>query len=212
MPDEINGFTSRQVRRIRRESGCSDPGFLRLNLDMLARFHPEWCKSWLSKKLWFEPSIRAVREQLIYGDRSPAIVVSASPLLVAAYSEEIDGVAMLRFASAEVPAPLIIRGQRLVTINLDYSSPDCRLASDLTFGSDSPQRWYNFLPLIGDFLTNEQQQLTNLKASIPEDWWLRVDELADAYNTDLGFRDGRPGFAMQPVAGDKEWQFSERGH
>lgn len=211
----INGFSPAEVAEIRSHTGCSDPGFLRLNEEMLKRLHPNWFRrSWGS--FWLregrEP-IEFIRWHLLLGDRSPAIVFSESPFLVAAYSEEIDGVAMLEFNKHEIGVEnRMRRGDRLITLNLDYSKPT-PLAPDLVYGSQSPRRWYNFLPLIGDFLSRDEARLVELKESVPESWWERTWTMASQYDRDeMGVRDGRPGFAMQPAIGQQKWELTERGH
>lgn len=153
-----------------------------------------------------------VRSQLLLGDRSPAIVVSESPLYVAAYSEEQDGIVMLEFASDAVPEQLVKIGTNLVTLNFDYSTKFGSLARDLAPGPSSSRRWVNFLPLIGDFLSADHGRLRELRESIPGEWWKRLHAMAARYDFGNGVRDGRPEFAAQPGIGDAIWKLEDRGH
>ena len=215
----INGFTPQELKRLYSMTFCSDPGLLRLDPHRLARFHPEWFPNGLEKfvarlchsfgKL---SPVDLVKWQLLLGDRSPAIVVSAHPFRVAAYSEELDGIAMLEFDPSHVDAHLRTIGTRLVTLNFDYSKKFGPLAADLSPGEAFTRNWTNFLPLIGDFLSNEKERLAQLKESVPESWWDRVWTMAEDYDYRQGVRDGRPGRAAQPSVGQHTWRITDRGH
>jgi hypothetical protein len=62
-----------------------------------------------------------IKEQLIAGDSNPAVVVSVDPLRVAAYSPDLDSVAMLAFPNNFVDIYNLEIGTKLITVNT-YSS------------------------------------------------------------------------------------------
>src|SRR4051794_19833466 len=85
-------------------SKASDPGRIRLSHAKLRRLepylypsltHPWWLLRWL-----LGPSMAQVywiRDVLIHGDSRAAVVMSVRPLLVAAYTDELDTIALLQF-------------------------------------------------------------------------------------------------------------------
>ncbi len=191
---------------------------LRLDKNLLFRFHPEWSAKdrWkyfylLEKLLGIKNPVEAVRWHLLLGDRSPAVVVYEAPLIVAAYSEEQDGIVLLKFEHQHVDPRFRRVGTRLTTLNLDYSSKHGPLAADLRPGSNSSWCWSNFLPLIGEFLTLDFERLAQLKASIPDSWWARLNELVRNYDRACGVRDGRPAYAAQPAIGEHTWRMVDSG-
>ena len=214
----INGFSPAELEIIYSRTGCSDPGILRLDLELLERFHPEWFPKGSAKlfhriaRAWERRNqIPYVKWHLLLGDRSPALVVSERPFIVAAYSEEQDGIAMLEFDARKVEPEFRAVGTKLITLNLDYSSKFGPLAADLKPGPNCSGRWTNFLPLIGEFLSRDRDRLAQLRASIPTAWWQRVASMANAYDFRCGVRDGRPGSAAQPSTGKDKWSFFDRG-
>ncbi|MBO7176077.1 MAG: hypothetical protein J6W14_01770, partial [Clostridia bacterium] len=52
-----------------------------------------------SGRFYSDMQIENVMRVLLYGDTQPALVMSTEPLLIAAYSDEMDAVVMLRFSS-----------------------------------------------------------------------------------------------------------------
>src|SRR5581483_10306990 len=79
---------------------ASDPAGLSLSDAKLRRLRPElygW-RRWVREKTgWAFPQRDYLAGHLLRGDARAAVVVSSEPLLVAAYSDELDAVAVLRF-------------------------------------------------------------------------------------------------------------------
>jgi hypothetical protein len=138
-----------------------------------------------------------LEQWLRHGDCNPAIVCSLDPLLVSAYSEDLDCVAMLLFDSrvraAFSPSP----NQRLLSVNVYFTSGDAR---DLSRGPLAYPNWANFQPLIADFLTEDLERVQANKDEIPEHQWLRAEFLTDDYLSKGCFwvRDGRPLYSFKP--------------
>ncbi|WP_243158033.1 hypothetical protein [Aminipila terrae] len=66
----------------------------------------------------FRRKVRAIiEEHIFYGDSQPAIVLSIQPLLIAAYSDELDCIAMLNYPQEYVKEFNIEEKMRLLTIN-----------------------------------------------------------------------------------------------
>jgi hypothetical protein len=141
-----------------------------------------------------------VADHLSSGDSRAAVVVSRAPLLVAAYTDELDCIAMLQFpAELGLKYDLHVR-DRLLTVNR-YAS-EGSLATDLEHGPLSYMRFSNFQPVIADFLTDDADRLRQRKSRINEDEWIRTWVLGQRYLERFGkaARDGRPLFSMRPAA------------
>jgi hypothetical protein len=100
---------------------ASDPALVRLSHDKLRRLHPSLYGLRGLVRATLEYNLRGVfgysrlrlREWVYHGDSRAAVVVSDLPLIVAAYTDELDCVALLRF-----PDEYGLRvGARLLTAN-----------------------------------------------------------------------------------------------
>jgi hypothetical protein len=147
-----------------------------------------------------------LREHLLRGDSRAAVVVSVSPLVVAAFSDDLDAVALLSFPPELAERYGLSVGSRLLTVNLYVNVPaahgDERLyAVDLVPG---PARsgWSNFMPLIADFVSDDRDRIESRKRGISEEEWSRAERLTQTRIAALGLetaRDGRPSAIGMPV-------------
>jgi hypothetical protein len=197
------------------------PGLIPLSQVRLQRFHPElfvvkpWM-FWLRKRYREDELFKThVAEHLRYGLAEPAIVVGLDPLLIAAYTNEIDCVAFLAFYSKVKAHPvygeyypqgladeLIKRhnlriGSRLLSVNTFERVEVDGYAPDLIPGPKARGVYGHFSPFIADFLTLAPSRVEERKALIKESEWQRCQQLADEYfesvEEDAGIspRDGR---------------------
>lgn len=213
-------------------SFASRPGLIPLSQDRLRRFHPEiWAiKPWM---VWLRRQYREhqlflihVGEHLRYGLAEPAIVVELDPLLIACYAEELDCVLHLMFVNAMPEHPtigqwypeglqeeLIARhhlqvGSRLLALNTFQPIHEEGYAVDIIPGPIARGVYGNFAPYIAEFLTLDQQRVTERKRLVGEHEWQRCQELADEYRSyfqenDFYPRDGRPMMCLHPQK--QEW-------
>ncbi len=192
--------------QINRLSQASDPLDVRLSPAKLRRLCPELFESrgnwiaWLDRIIGSRAAlIFQIADHLSHGDSRAAVVVSVAPLLVAAYTDEMDCIAMLRFPDNWASQFNLHVRDRLVTVNrYTLGGP---LVPDLEHGRLSYNRFSNFLPLIADFLTDDSDRLRHRKLKIGEDEWVRTWVLAERYREKHGLvaRDGRPPYCMQPA-------------
>jgi iron-sulfur cluster assembly accessory protein len=177
---------------------ASDPGQLTLSRDRARRLLPELfqtpaCQGEL------EDTLRALQKHLMNGDSRAAVVVSAAPLLVAAYTDELDCVALLRFPGELVSEYGLRVGSRLLTVNT-YDRGG-RRAGDLEPGPGTYDRYTNFAPLIADFLSEETARLQQRKQQIDEAEWQRAYDLGRESLRRHGrrARDGSPLQSWRPA-------------
>ncbi len=137
-------------------------------------------------RLFGKNVFKITEESIQLGDTRAALVVSVSPLVIAAYTDELDCVIMLRYADFLIRDHDLRVGTRLVAV-FTYSVEET-VAPDLDLGSRNTGRWSNASPLIGEFLSEDTQRLAALHASIREDEWERCRVLAEDYRKRHGDR------------------------
>ena len=135
-------------------------------------------------------------EHLSHGDAGPALVVSTSPVRVAAYANELDAVIMLAFPDSLASALDWAEGERLVCV-CTYAPREAmegRYAQDIIPGKMSSGHFGDAAPLIGEVLSGDSARLQLIRGSIPEDEWDHVASLARSYQEYYGerARDGDP--------------------
>lgn len=183
---------------------ASNPGRLKLSKSKLKLLRPDLCgiggglKS-LAAIFDSEGSeTKYFKEHLKYGDSRAAIVVSTSPILVAAYTDELDCVAMLHFPDELNQFMPLKPGKRLLTVNV-YSWSSL-LDEDLQPGPRMTKRHCGFHPLIADFVSDDEETIVALKKRIPAEEWRRTQVMAEKYlNQHPGrYRDGSPARCQFP--------------
>ena len=182
------------------------PGKFRLSESKLRKMHPGYF-GWrgLIYKLFrdvfgFNTIQIQIEEHLIYGDCRAAVVVDVKPLLVAAYSGELDCVVMLRFPQVLVAEYSLVVGRKLVTTN-SYSESD-EFSGDWFPGpKKEPNSWTAFHPVIADFLTDDQKQLAYNRSQINADEWKRTFKMGLEYKKKFPgiARGGRPENSILPA-------------
>jgi hypothetical protein len=184
---------------------ASHPGRLALSHDKLRRLRPDLYgvrglfKSVVASLRGGRQLRQFVEEQLQLGDSRAAVVMSTAPLLIAAYTDEIDCVAMLRFPDELAGEYRLSPGGRLLTVNYYGDAPN--YDGDLIPGRGAEHRWTGIHPLIADFLTDDHARLEACKQQLPAEEWQRAAALGAQYLTLRSgvARDGRPGYASFPA-------------
>ena len=143
----------------------------------------------------FVPTERVV-EHLADGLAGAAVVVQLRPLLVLAYTEDLDWGVLLSFTDAEARG--LVVGSQLLTVNTYLAGT---LAEDLAHGPRSTHAWSDCYPLIADFLCNDMRQVHERKREVEQWQWRRAAQIGGLL---LGAgakpRDGNPYRSMTAVA------------
>jgi hypothetical protein len=166
-------------------SYASHPGRMKATPRRVRLLRPElfglrhWLGQLFGKEAEDDPNdlLERLSYHLWHGDSRAAVVVSVRPLLVAAYSDELDAVAMLHFPRVLVRLHSLREGSRLLTVNSYVEVP----ASDLTPGPNQTGHYGDFSPRIADFLSEDAGRLQERKAEIAEEEWQRCAELGRQY-------------------------------
>lgn len=132
-----------------------------------------------SGRFFSDMQIESVTRALFYGDTQPAVVVSTEPLLVAAYSDEMDGVVMLRFPSDFTAKYGLEIGTRLTTSNIYFEGE--RIASDIFVGEGYLRQWVDFMPIVQLFLGKGDDKIRAKISLFEENVWDRVTQKAEEY-------------------------------
>ena len=178
---------------------ASDPGGVRLSDDKLRRLHPELygLRAFFDKRLKEEREV--IAEHMRLGDSRAAVVMSAYPLLVAAYSDDLDCAALLMFDSRLSDDYGLDVGSRLLTVNTYAHDP--ALAPDLWRGPAASSPWTNFMPVIAEFVSDDGDRIEQRKARITPQEWRRAWECGEEYRrrNPRRARDGRPMYCACPA-------------
>ncbi|MBO6113652.1 MAG: hypothetical protein J6P57_01210 [Lachnospiraceae bacterium] len=117
-----------------------------------------------------------IDEFLSCGDTQPAIVKSVEPLIISAYSDELDAVIFLRFPDVLVDKYKLKIDDRLVTSNI-YERYVDGFEKDISPGDFWLGRYSNYNPLVQLFLSDEEDFIRKRIELFDEDKWKRVEML-----------------------------------
>lgn len=205
-------MADRKTRTLDDTTQAPNPGWLRVSPRKLHAMHPElaswhaWLRCVVRERLFRGPSLsywRAhIQEHMMHGDSRPALVVSVDPLRVAAYTDEMDCVVLLKFDQSFVSDYSLRVGSRLLSVNT-YARAESGYATDIIIGEWNNGTWGNYAPYIAEFLSDDVLVIDQLKAGIHEDEWLRTTLAAERYRKTKGLliaRDGRPRFCARAAS------------
>lgn len=197
-------------------SVASDPGGMELSERKLAALQPELASERaFAEALARDRRLYALQERerwrrmladhLRCGDTQPAVVVALRPPVVAAYSEDLDAVALLAFPDRVATAAGWRAGARLLTVNT-YREIDGGIAPDLVLGPEQTGSWGNFHPLVADLLTDDRGALEAHREDVDEEAWARCETLGrEALGRKVPPRDGSPIWSGSPAGDPGYW-------
>lgn len=116
-----------------------------------------------------------INENFIYGDTQPAIVVSLSPLVISAYSDELDAVLFLKFPEEIGTSYGLQEGMRLTAATVYPSAKT--LSKDIFPGHNYNGQFKDFKPMIHLFLSYDDERALELTSNFSEDIWEYVEQL-----------------------------------
>lgn len=124
-----------------------------------------------------------VKAYLKGGDLQPAIVCSLFPLLIAAYSDEMDAVVLLKFPSSFINKYKLEEGQRLVTSNVYWPKNILSVAEDIFIGENYSGYYRDVIPIVSLFLCDykSEEKVRNLINIFDEALWKKVNNKAQEY-------------------------------
>ncbi|MEO8798823.1 MAG: hypothetical protein ABI551_13125 [Polyangiaceae bacterium] len=182
-------------------SAADMPGRLSLSESRLRLLQPElfgW-RSLFVAVPWFGRVLDAaqmrtmVGEHLQMGDANPALVVTTSPVvIIAAYTDELDALVLLRFDPIWAQLLHLVPNLRLLTINTYIRGT--RVSPDIQEGARAMRRYANVYPLIAETLSDDQRAIQERKTTLDAELWNRAQELLTQRVSDdrVCVRDGTP--------------------
>ncbi|MFO0693767.1 MAG: hypothetical protein U0230_09455 [Polyangiales bacterium] len=158
-----------------------------------------------------------IGEYLQLGDSQPAKVVSLDPLVVSVYSVDLDAAMLVRYPNEFVARYGLEHGTRLVSVNVYWiyrreSDGAPFFPVDVSPGPGY-SGWSDFMPLIADFLCEDQQAVEERRASIGDSEWRTLDDRTERRLAKGGTstaRDGRPTRVFWPVLAEGGVRFRTR--
>lgn len=142
------------------------------------------------RKMQYNRSFQRINDYMMNGDTQPAIVYSLNPLIISAYSDEMDGVVFLEFPDRLAEIYNLHVGMRLVTSNV-YAY-GFSIAKDITVGNGYLKRYTDFTPIVQLFLAKDEDYVMRRTELFNDKIWERVKYLTENYS-DSGYK-ARKGF------------------
>ena len=184
---------------------ASQPGLVIPSWAKVRLLQPEFFPSaeWKlqNPELWriYQRFLIHIEEHLYNGDSRAAVVVKVDPYIVAAYTDELDCVALLRLPDDMSRKLKLVPGTRLLTVNT-YRWLAEGLASDLITGPENLKRYGNFWPYIAEFYSDDRERIVTRKATISEEEFRRAENMGhQALLRGVVPRDGRPLSCSRPA-------------
>ena len=165
-----------------KKSAASNPGRVRLSAAKVREFAPRlylspgrlgsWV-SWLFGMMLMRRA--ALKMHMRYGDARAAVCVVVKPLIVAAYSDDFDGVVLLQFSPELAQRYKLKAGSTLVTVNTYDLEGKPR--NDIVLAGKLNTPFTNFTPVIADFVTDDRERIAELKKTISKEEWSRCYQI-----------------------------------
>ncbi len=132
-----------------------------------------------SERFRSDMRIDSVSRALCFGDTQPAIVVSTDPLMIGAYSDEMDAIVMLRFPKEFAEQYKLTVGTRLTTSNVYVNGR--AVASDIHVGENFSRQYADFVPVVQLFLGKQDEKIMAKTKLFGEETWQKVAEKTEEY-------------------------------
>ncbi|MDE6626165.1 MAG: hypothetical protein K2K56_07330 [Lachnospiraceae bacterium] len=143
------------------------------------------------KKGYYNRQFERINQYLAHGDTQPAVVTSLNPLVISAYSDEMDAVVLLRFPYEMQNMYILKKGMRLVTSNVYFRGS--QIAADIIVGEKYLNRWVDFIPMVQLFLSDDEEFIKQRIGMFQEEMWERVEILTEKrikQNNNIKMRNG----------------------
>ena len=128
------------------------------------------------KKFYFNKQFKRLVQYVENGDTQPAVVVSTSPLIISAYSDEMDGVLFLKFPDILAEKYSLTVGSRLVTSNVYFQGR--KVAKEIIAGPNYLRRYSDFTPTVQLFTCADESYITSRTQLFDVSTWQMVEELS----------------------------------
>lgn len=196
-----------KIKTLDKSTYSTCPGGLTLSNRKLKELRPELygllgliCRIKDKRDFGFT-QIRRIKEHIYFGDSQPAIVLSIDPLIIAAYSEDLDCIIPIKFPKIYAKKYKLKEKSRVLTINtyVRTENPD----KDIILGKNHSGLWGGIFPIIAEFVSDDKYIIKAKKKEFTEDLWGHVYKLGLEYREKYPdvCRDGRPIFSAIPVDG-----------
>jgi len=160
---------------------AENAGGVNLSKEKFRQIRDEILKLSFMKKWQYNRSFQRIDDYMVNGDTQPAIVHSISPLIISAYSDEMDGVVFLEFPDKLAEIYNLRIGMRLVTSNVYFCG--FKIKKDITAGSGYLKRYTDFTPIVQLFLAEDEDYVMKRTELFDEDIWNRVKYLTEEYSS-----------------------------
>lgn len=159
---------------------AENAGNVRLSKEKFRQVRDKILKISFFDKTQYNNNFERIDDYMMNGDTQPAIVYSVNPLIISAYSDEMDGVVFLKFPKKLAEMYNLHEGMKLVTSNVyKYGT---KIAKDIEVGDGYLNRYVDFTPIVQLFLTDSENYAMKRTELFDEEVWDRVNHLTEEYS------------------------------
>ena len=161
-------------------SFAENPGNIKLSRWKLRKIKKMICIS-KRERAYFNKQIPAIKEYVAFGDTQPAYVMSVSPLVVSAYSDEMDAVVMLRFPDELSRQYKLTIGDRIITVNTYRQLNSNGVVPDVFVGKNYLNRYSDCHPIVPLFISRSHKLMHQKLSLFDEEEWQMVWQKSQEY-------------------------------
>lgn len=159
---------------------AENAGGVKLSEEKFRQVRDNILKMSFVRKMQYNNSFQRINDYMVNGDTQPAVVYSVKPLIISAYSDEMDGVVFLEFPDVLAEIYNLHTGVRLVTSNV-YNC-GFKTAKDINTGAGYLKRYTDFTPIVQLFLAKDENYVMKRTELFDETVWNRVNQLTEEYS------------------------------
>ena len=161
-------------------SYAENPGNVKLSRKKCRQLKNRLCKNFMLK-INFDLNRIPVSRWIRFGDTQPALVYSIEPLIISAYSDEMDAVVFLRFPDFLTDRYKLNVGDILASSNVYTERSDEIVADDIFIGENYLERYHDFTPIIQLFLSDDEEAIKFNAGIFDRNTLQRVQDLTEEY-------------------------------
>lgn len=176
----IDEFLYKNHKHVNRDTYAENSGNMKISKQKWEEL-PKILEMTKKEQKFANKQFQKISEYIGGGDIQPAIVVKTSPLIISAYSDEMDAVVMLKFPSELAQKYHLEENMRLITCNVYWPKDIFGVANDIIVGKNYLKRYRDVIPVLTLFLVDNERMYFKKVKIIKEEAWARTEELTIEY-------------------------------
>lgn len=137
-------------------------------------------------------NLKGIKSTLLNGDTQMAKVINYSPLLIAIYSDEFDGVLILKFPDKFVEQYDLSKSKKMVCVNSYWPKGVFSIVDDIIPGDNCSYEYRDIIPFVPLFLTDDENRCEEMTKIFSDKHWEYFEKMIKEYEKEKPeqYRDG----------------------